>query len=147
MQLHDLKFRKRKKIQRIGRGGKRGSYSGRGVKGQRSRAGHKIRPAERDLIIRLPKLRGFANKAKSVKPVVLNLSDIPRFIMKSKTNGSILNLDVLKKAGAVSSRYKGDVKVLGTGEIKGAFTLEGFKVSKNAKMKIEKAGGKIVTSQ
>ena len=145
MQLHELKFRRLKKVQRIGRGGKRGSYSGRGVKGQRSRSGHKIRPAERDLIIRLPKLRGFANKAKSEKPVVLNLVDIPRFIMKAKSDGNVLNLAVLKKAGAVSARYRGEVKVLGDGEIKGSFTLEGFKVSKNAKMKIEKAGGKIVS--
>ncbi|OIO49751.1 MAG: hypothetical protein AUJ39_00315 [Parcubacteria group bacterium CG1_02_42_13] len=68
MQLHELApihINKGKK--RIGRGGKRGTYSGRGTKGQKARAGHRIRPAERDLIQRLPKLRGFNNKPKAKK--------------------------------------------------------------------------------
>lgn len=65
MQLHELQsLHPNKKEKRVGRGGKRGTYSGRGVKGQSSRAGHRIRPAERDLIQRMPKLRGFANKPK-----------------------------------------------------------------------------------
>lgn len=65
MQLHELQpnhgYADRK---RIGRGGKRGNTSGRGQKGQKSRAGRRIRPAERDLIQRLPKLRGVKNKPK-----------------------------------------------------------------------------------
>ncbi|MFH1188555.1 MAG: hypothetical protein V1652_01780 [bacterium] len=65
MQLHELQsLHCNKKEKRVGRGGKRGTYSGRGVKGQSSRAGHRIRPAERDLIQSMPKLRGFANKPK-----------------------------------------------------------------------------------
>jgi len=68
MQLHDLKpLHPNKSSKRVGRGGKRGTTSGRGTKGQRARAGHRIRPAERDLIQRLPKLRGFANKPKRKK--------------------------------------------------------------------------------
>jgi large subunit ribosomal protein L15 len=59
MQLHELAPTHRSKDKkRIGRGGKRGTFCGRGSKGQKSRAGHRIRPAERDLILRLPKLRG-----------------------------------------------------------------------------------------
>ena len=59
MQLHELRpVHKNKSKKRIGRGGKRGTYSGRGMKGQKSRAGRKIRPAIRDLIQRTPKLRG-----------------------------------------------------------------------------------------
>ena len=51
MQLHQLKpSHKRKRPKRIGRGGKRGTYSGRGVKGQRSRAGRKFKPAIRELM-------------------------------------------------------------------------------------------------
>lgn len=46
---------------RIGRGGKRGTFSGRGVKGQKARAGRKVRPATRDLIQQIPKLRGSRN--------------------------------------------------------------------------------------
>ncbi len=68
MQLHELKPNySNKKGKRVGRGGKRGTTSGHGTKGQKSRAGHRIRPAERDLIQRLPKLRGFRNKPKRKK--------------------------------------------------------------------------------
>lgn len=70
MQLHQLKpdhdLRAKK---RVGRGGKRGTTSGKGTKGQKSRSGHRIRPAERDLIQRLPKLRGFKNKTKQGKKI------------------------------------------------------------------------------
>ncbi|MDE2144662.1 MAG: hypothetical protein KGJ01_01695 [Patescibacteria group bacterium] len=63
MQLHELSpLHKNKEEKRIGRGGKRGTFSGRGTKGQRARAGHRIRPAERDLIQHMPKLRGTRNK-------------------------------------------------------------------------------------
>ena len=51
----------RKSIKRVGRGGKRGTYSGRGVKGQGARAGNKKRPGMRDLIQQIPKLRGARN--------------------------------------------------------------------------------------
>ncbi len=54
---------KEKSKKRVGRGGKRGTYSGRGIKGQKSRAGRKMRPAIRDLIQRTPKLRGVGDKA------------------------------------------------------------------------------------
>ena len=61
MQLHQLQGRKpTDKKTRVGRGGKRGTYSGRGVKGQRSRAGARIRPEIRDFIKKLPKMRGYA---------------------------------------------------------------------------------------
>ncbi|KKU11931.1 MAG: hypothetical protein UX16_C0001G0027 [Parcubacteria group bacterium GW2011_GWB1_45_7] len=68
MQLHELKpttVNKGKK--RIGRGGKRGTYSGKGMKGQKSRAGRRIRPAIRDLMQRTPKLRGAKNQASRYK--------------------------------------------------------------------------------
>lgn len=68
MQLHELQpLNSSKKSKRIGRGGRRGIFSGRGVKGQKSRAGHRIRPAERDLIQHLPKLRGAGNKGRAVR--------------------------------------------------------------------------------
>jgi len=59
MQLHQLqpihKFRHKK---RIGRGGKRGSYCGRGIKGQKARAGAKMYPATKEIILRIPKRKG-----------------------------------------------------------------------------------------
>ena len=60
MQTHQLKrniSNKKKRV--VGRGGKRGKTSGRGTKGQKARAGHRIRPALRDIIKKIPKLRGY----------------------------------------------------------------------------------------
>src|SRR5271170_4785603 len=118
MKLHALKSIK-KRSQRIGRSGKRGSYSGRGVKGQRSRSGHRIRPAERDLIIRLPKLRGFRNKPKFEVGEVFNLSRLSASLksyVQDKTPLE-LNANLLKSAGLLKKDFKGHIKILGTGEI------------------------------
>ena len=60
MQLQELKpIHKKKQRKRVGRGGKRGTYAGRGLKGQRARAGRRLKPAIRELIKRYPKLRGY----------------------------------------------------------------------------------------
>ncbi len=60
MQLNDLKpTNKLKKSKRVGRGGKKGTYSGKGMKGQKSRAGRKLEPPIRGLIKRYHKLRGY----------------------------------------------------------------------------------------
>lgn len=68
MQLHEIQpVHENKSKKRIGRGGKRGTYSGRGMKGQKARAGRKIRPAIRDLMQRTPKLRGVKNQAANYK--------------------------------------------------------------------------------
>lgn len=145
MQLHQLGLAKNKSKKRIGRGGKRGSYSGRGVKGQKSRAGRRLRPAQRDLIMRLPKRRGFANKPKQSKPIVFNLSDL-LFTLKAYTGTKspvTLNKDFLKQAELLGSDYRGEVKILGDGEIDVPVIVEGIKVSKSAKSKIEKAGGEV----
>ncbi len=130
-------------VKRIGRGGKRGSYSGRGTKGQKSRAGRNIRPAERDLIIRLPKLRGFRNKPKSPKPAIINLGDIA---MAAKTSADpktpvIIDKNFLKKFGMISPRHAGKIKILSGGDIRLPVRVAGIAVSKSAKTKLEKAGG------
>ncbi len=60
MQLHELKPKhKLKRKKRVGRGGKKGTYSGKGIKGQSSRSGRKMVPIIRELIKRYPKLRGY----------------------------------------------------------------------------------------
>ncbi|MGC9968716.1 MAG: uL15 family ribosomal protein [Minisyncoccia bacterium] len=144
MQLHEIPSIK-KKTQRIGRSGKRGSYSGRGVKGQKSRAGRRLYPAERDLIMRLPKRRGFRNIPKTEKNTVLNLGDLSLKI-KSFTRGKgplSLNQELLKVAGLVGKNFKGEIKLLGGGEIAFPVDVQGLKVSKSAKIKIEKAGGSV----
>lgn len=140
MQLHQLKPKyKIKSKKRVGRGGKRGTYSGKGMKGQKSRAGHRIRPAERDLIQRLPKLRGFRFKPLKQKPVVINIDDLA-----GKIKSDIINRQVLLQAGLIRKSAK-RIKILGPkkGEIKKAFQIEGLEVSGKLKKTIESAGGKI----
>ena len=59
MQVHELQpSYKNKKPQRVGRGGKRGTYSGRGCKGQKSRAGRKIKSQLKEQVLKFPKKRG-----------------------------------------------------------------------------------------
>lgn len=130
MQLHILKPNNppKDKKRRVGRGGKRGTTSGKGQKGQKARAGRRIRPAERDYIQRLPKLRGIKNKPVSPKLEVLNVGDLEKYAKDGVVNENILG----KK-----------VKILGDGEIKTAIIVEGLAVSKSAKEKIEKTGGNV----
>lgn len=131
MQLHELKSEHPRKYSkpRVGRGGKRGTTSGKGTKGQKSRSGRRIRPAERDFIQRLPKLRGIKNKPIGLKMGVLNLNDLEKY-----AQSGILNEKIFGKK----------VKVLGKGEVKTAITVEGLPVSDSARKKIESAGGKVL---
>lgn len=79
MQIHTLRRAAHyKAARRVGRGGKRGTYSGRGIKGQRSRAGAKIRPAERDVIKKIPKLRGYKFRRFRSKAATVALGRIHR---------------------------------------------------------------------
>ena len=138
MQLHQLQsVTKLKSKKRIGRGGKRGSYSGRGMKGQKARAGHRIRPAERDLIIRLPKLRGFDNKPLKPAAIAINLKQL-----EAKIKGDIINKNALIESGLIRKSDK-RIKILSDGEIKRSFKIQGLEISKKAKKKIEAAGGSI----
>lgn len=145
MQLSSSK----KKTKRIGRGGKRGRKCGRGTKGQKSRAGHSIRPAFRDVIEKLPKLRGHnKNRAKGVhtgrvRIVALNVAQLEELSVVKITP------QYLVKAGLVMM-YKGRkpyVKILGNGEIKRKITISDCMVSKVAKEKIAKAGGVVHTKK
>lgn len=70
MQFHNLQSKtKRKRSRQVGRGGTRGKTAGRGTKGQNARAGRKKRPELRDIIKRIPKLRGRGRSSlKSFQP-------------------------------------------------------------------------------
>jgi large subunit ribosomal protein L15 len=145
MKLHSRTPIRAKRLQRIGRSGKRGSYSGRGVKGQRSRAGHRIRPAERDIILKIPKHRGFRNKPKAPVPVVFNLGMLSIKLKPHAKAGAPLEVsyELLRTAKMVKKDYKGRVKILGTGEMAFPIAVAGFEVSASAKEKIQKAGGSV----
>ncbi len=137
MQLHTVRANKpgREKRTRVGRGGKRGTTSGKGTKGQKSRSGRRIRPAVRDLIQRLPKKRGYANKPIFDSATVINLPDLEKVI-------GTINFISLEKAKLIEAGVR-KVKILANGEIKKAVTIEGIKISESAKKKIEAAGGTV----
>jgi len=148
MQLHELKPTQAKKTaKRIGRGGKRGKTSGRGMKGQTARAGNSTRPEMRELIKKLPKLRGHGkNRAQTVnnervKPTVVNVSELE----VAFSAGAEVTPATLVAAGVVASRRKKApaVKILGTGEITKKLAVSGCEVSTSAREKIEKAGGSV----
>jgi large subunit ribosomal protein L15 len=143
MQLHELKIKKPKTKKRIGRGGKRGTYSGRGQKGQKSRAGRRIRPAERDIIIRLPKLRGFRNKPKNPKPKIIKIENLIKKIKAFNFKDEI-NLEALKNLSLIPKNYKGEVKIIGLFEENLPLTIKGLKISNKLKEKIINSGGKII---
>jgi len=141
MQLHQIKpTNKPIKSKRVGRGGKKGFYCGKGNKGQTSRAGRKYHPLIRQIIKRYPKLRGYKFGPQD-KPAVLNIEILDKIFEK----GQIVNPKILigkRIIRRIGGRIP-DIKILGTGKTTKAFILEGFKISKQAKDKIEKAGGQI----
>jgi large subunit ribosomal protein L15 len=148
MQLHELKpTAPRKDAKRIGRGGKRGKTSGRGGKGQTARAGSSMRPEMRDVIKKLPKLRGFGkNRARTVnsgkkEAIAVNVSALEAAF----ENGASVNPKALVAAKIVSAKNKTTprVKILGGGDLSKKLTIAGCEVSQSAKAKIEKAGGSI----
>lgn len=146
IQLHQLKpIHKLKKPKRIGRGGKKGTYSGRGIKGQRARAGRRLKPIIREIIKKYPKLRGYKfkskGKRKKEKAVILNLEILEK---EFKPREKITPQTLLERG--IISKIKGripKVKILGRGEIKKSLKIEGCLISKPAKEKVEKAGGTI----
>lgn len=100
---------------RIGRGGKRGTFSGKGIKGQKSRAGAKIRPAEREILKKIPKLRGYRFKSFRLQPVTVTVLDVE----KKFGDGDIVSPETLLKAKLIR-RSKGRmprVKILGKGKL------------------------------
>jgi len=148
MQLHELKPNNtRKSAKRVGRGGKRGKTSGKGHKGQKARAGNSTRPEMRELIKKLPKLRGHGvNRAATVNAeravaVPVNVS----VLEANFENGSEVNPKTLVASGVIGSQRKKapKVKILGTGELTKKLTVTGCNVSASAKEKIEKAGGSV----
>ena len=141
MELHTLKRKNpNKKAKLVGRGGTRGKTSGRGTKGQNARAGHKKRPEIRDMIKKLPKLRGYRFNSRTAKPAPVNVGALNIF-----TVGTVVNPALLLASGLIHQvgGTLPKVKILGTGELSIKLTVESCVVSASAKAKIEKAGGVI----
>ena len=146
MKLNTLSTKRTKKKKRLGRGigSSKGKTCGRGHKGQKSRSGVAIKNFEggqMTLYRRLPK-RGF-KRVKSKDIAMINLSKIQEIMSKKKfLPNTTINLPNLQKSKLISNRYR-KLKVLGFGDIKEKYNIEVSFVSKSAKEKIEKFGGKV----
>jgi large subunit ribosomal protein L15 len=124
---------------RVGRGegGKGGKTAGRGTKGTKARKNVPARfeGGQMPLHMRLPKLKGFRNRFR-VEYQVVNVGDLARLFPEGGSVGPA----ELAAAGAV--RPKGQVKVLGDGELGGvALTVSAHRFSGTAREKITAAGG------
>lgn len=140
MQIHQLKAGKRKFRKRVGRGGRRGTYSGRGIKGQKARSGVSISPlfegGRSSLIERLKKMPGF--KSPHPKKININLDDLER----NFKNGETVSVGDLVKIGLVDKieAKRAKVKILGDGKLTKKLTIDkNILISKSAKNAIEKA--------
>ncbi len=144
LSLHTIKSAKGaiKRRKRIGRGNAsgHGSYSTRGLKGQRSRSGgrNKLkRLGFKQILLATPKSRGF--KSGKPKNQAVNLMDLNG----SFSDGAIVNLKSLLKAGLIRTTAE-PIKILGQGELKlKNLQFNGVKMSASAKAQVEKMGGKI----
>lgn len=145
MQHHTLKRRipNKRKVQ-VGRGGTRGKTSGKGTKGQNARSGRKKRPEMRDIIKRLPKLRGRGvSPLKSIQnvAVVVNLVEIEKAFKSGETVSpkTLADKNIVEKNSGMYPR----VKILGKGELTIKLTFSSCEISESARKKIIDLGGVI----
>ena len=147
MKLNTLTSKAFNYKKRLGRGigSSKGKTSGRGHKGQKSRSGVAIKSFEggqMPLYRRLPK-RGFKNFSRKKDIAIINLSKIQNIgENKKELFKSKVNLINLQKSNLINKKYK-KLKLLGSGELKLKLDIEVHSISKSAKDKIEKLGGKI----
>ena len=130
----------RKDRKRVGRGDGSGdgTYSGRGCKGQKSRAGFKMRPGfeggQLPIIKRLPRKRGFTNIFR-IEYNVVNLGSLNIF-----ESGSEVTPEKMVAARLIKS-LRHPIKVLAEGDLQHPLSVKANKFSAAAKAKIEAAGG------
>lgn len=142
MELHTLKRKTpNRKEKRVGRGGKRGKTAGRGTKGQKARAGHRMRPEMRDIIKKYPKHRGYKQKAFRTKPTPVNLAALDATFSAGDavTVAVLVEKGLAKKIGGKNP----SVKILATGKLTKKLAITGCAVSESAKKAIEAAGGTV----
>jgi len=141
MQTHQLQPKHRAKSRKIvGRGGKKGTYSGRGIKGQSSRSGRKMVPIIRELIKRYPKLKGYRTSPMPNHTVVVNLKSLE----KIADAGQVVTPTWLAEKGLIRLDDPAlVVKILGDGSLTKKITVQNCKVSASAKAAIEKVGGTV----
>ncbi len=128
MQFHDLKPTKTKKLKkRVGRGGKRGTYSGRGIKGQKARAGRRLKVAggQTSLLKRTPKLRGFKSRGQKLQTVLF------KEISKNFKESEIVSPKTLLAKGLIKKLRAGQIKILGPVSSTKKFIFKGLIMSES----------------
>ncbi|MBU2103762.1 uL15 family ribosomal protein [Patescibacteria group bacterium] len=134
---------------RVGRGGKRGKTSGRGTKGQNARAGHRKRPEMRDILKKLPKLRGHGqNRSHTVRSNRLTYAPVNLTMLEAAFSaGDTVTPETLYKKGLVRARGGkiSYVKILGTGTLTKALNITDCAASGAAKAAVEAAGGSLLS--
>ena len=144
MQANDLKNKTKKNRKRVGRGGKKGTYSGKGMKGQKSRSGFSQRATfeggKSTLVAHTKKTKGF--KSLNAQAEVISLDKLEN----NFSSGDEVNKKILKEKNLIKS-VKSKVKILSDGELNKKLVINGeLLTSKKAEDKIKKAGGELAKS-
>jgi large subunit ribosomal protein L15 len=142
MQIHELTTTTNKK-KRIGRGGKRGTYSGKGMKGQKSRSGGNVDPlfegGRTTLIQKMKKKRGF--KSPHAKKITISLAKLEMIYDEGET----VSVDTLMKKGVLRKKtLRAGAKIVASGKLTKKLTIDKtVETTNSAKEMIEKVGGKV----
>ncbi|MBH60832.1 MAG: 50S ribosomal protein L15 [Dehalococcoidia bacterium] len=140
--LNTFKSNNRKSRTRVGRGnGSKGTYSGRGLKGQKSRSGGGVpvffEGGQLPLVKRLPFLRGFKNRFK-IQFSLVNLDSIE----SNYKDGDLVDPSSLNDKGIIRKKTD-NVKILGSGDLTKKLDFSVHAASKSAQDKIKKSGSQI----
>ncbi len=139
MQIQQLRPKTRlQREKRVGRGDK---TAGRGTKGQKARAGAKIRPAIRDILKKLPKRRGYRFRSFQGPRAVIDLAAVARHF----ESGAVVTPQALLERKLIR-RMKGripPVKILGARPLEKKLTVRGIFLSRRARALIQAAGGTV----
>jgi len=139
--MHELKPKHKKPTKkRVGRGGKRGTYSGKGMKGQNSRAGKRPAPVVRELLKRYPKRKGYRGVKRQKKPQVVTLHMIAKKFSKNEVVSpeTLLKMDLVHQEKGVLK-----VKIVGVVDLKETLAFKDCMFSLGARKAIEKRKGTI----
>lgn len=133
----------RRPRKRVGRGnGSHGTYSGRGMKGQKARAGGGVRPGfeggQNPLVKSLPTQRGFVNIFKQ------NYATVNLDVLAARFPQEAQVTPLAMKEARLIRGLNLPIKILGRGEVDHALTITAHRFSTEARRKIEAAGGKVV---
>lgn len=123
MQIHEIQAPARKAKKTIGRGGKRGTYSGRGCKGQKARSGGNVNPlfegGRTSLVDTMKKVRGFSSPHPKMN--VVTLAQIDRVY----NDGDVVSLATLVEKGVVRTKTaRHGVKIVATGTLTKKVTVD-----------------------